>query len=44
MRSGYPIQLLYDDPLALVNESLDSLEKKLGEWKGELESKGLRDC
>ena len=45
IRSGYPEDpegLLYTDDLALVSETLEGLKRRLEDWKGASESKGLR--
>ena len=42
IRSECQEELLYDDDLALVSETLESLKGRLEAWKGALESKGLR--
>lgn len=42
IRSGCPEGLLYTDDLALVSETLEGLKRRLEDWKGASESKGLR--
>ena len=42
IRSECPEELLYDDDLALVSETLESLKGRLEAWKGALESKRLK--
>ena len=42
IRSECPEELLHDDDLALVSETLESLKRRLEAWEGALESKGLR--
>ena len=42
IRSGYPEKLLYTDDLTLVSETFEGPKGRLGAWKGDLGSKGLR--
>ena len=39
---GSPWELLYADDLAVIAESMEELEGRLGAWKDKLERKGLR--
>ena len=41
-RKGLPWELFYADDLVLLAESREKLMEKIGIWKEDLESKGLR--
>ena len=41
-RVALPWELLYADDLALIAETEEELIKRLNEWKGNVESKGMR--
>ena len=40
IRSGFPVELLYADYLALVSKKLKCLKQRMEAWKRALESKG----
>ena len=42
IRSGCPEKLLYADDFALVSETHEGLKRRLGAWKGVLESEELK--
>ena len=39
---GLPWELLYEDDLLLIAESMDGLKEKMNKWKEYMEEKGLK--